>query len=855
MPMNRIRLFNVAPVVPPELAFLETLARNLWWCWQPEAIELFRRISPQTWRDTGHNPLHFLNAIPQERLEVMTEDEGFLQHQRVVRERFEEMTHSTREDSAQEVPAPHSVAYFSLEYGIHESVRLYSGGLGVLSGDHLKSASDLGVPLVAVGLLYRQGYFQQYLNSDGWQQERYPENEIQHLPVARAHDRNQNSVQVSVPLSEGKLHAAVWRADVGRVPLFLLDTNLPENPPELRAVTAQLYGGDRQTRLRQELLLGIGGYRALLAMGYHPHVCHINEGHAAFLNIARVAHLVETKGCDIEAAMEIAARTNVFTTHTPVPAGNECFHLDILKPQLKAIAEETGIEPETVIAWGQGLRPEPKDELSMTVLGLRLARNCNGVSKLHGSVARRMWNHLWPDVPEDEVPIRHITNGVHIASWLSPDNSMLLDRYLGPQWRSEPAAAKTLRRIDQVPDEELWHAHELGRSRLVRTAREMVEKQLRHRNATRAEMAQAKSILDHDALTVGFARRFATYKRATLLLREPKRFEALLANENRPVQFIFAGKAHPDDEEGKRLVAQLAQFADKPHVRRKMVFLEDYDIYTARSLVQGVDIWLNTPRRPQEASGTSGMKVAVNGGLNLSVLDGWWCEGYTPECGWAIGHGDEHDSPDYQDAVESKALYNLLENEVVPCFYDRPFGELPTLWIKMMKASMHMAFSFFSSHRMVKQYQDEFYLPAFRAYERLTARNAARAQALVTQKVRLQELWKHVKIAFPVVDRNVSTVHVGDEFTVASKVVLGELSPKEVSVQVYFGPVDPQNRITESHVQEMGLVEDLGEGRYLYSQTIKCKSTGRYGFTTRVVADGANWHGLMPGFITWADGS
>ncbi len=851
--MNRIQLFNVSPAVPEQLHFLEVLARNLWWCWNIDAIELFRRISPQYWRDLGHNPLLFLSTIPQERLEVMIEDDAFLQHLNAVQERFNASV-SRPETEQPARTAPHCIGYFSLEYGIHESLRLYSGGLGVLAGDHLKAASDLGLPLVAVGLLYRQGYFRQSLDGSGWQREHYPQNEIQNMPLSRALDANGDEVQVTVPLPDGELRAIVWRLDVGRIPLYLLDTTIPENPPEYAEITGRLYGGGRVTRLRQELLLGIGGYRALLRMGYHPHVCHINEGHAAFLNIARVAHLMEAKECTLDAATEIAARTNVFTTHTPVPAGNEYFDLEILKPHLTAIAKEIPVAPEKVISWGTDPSNEAGEELSMTVFGLRLARNSNGVSELHGMVARQMWRHLWPGKPDDEIPVTHITNGVHVPSWLSPDNLVLYDRYLGPQWRNHPNAPRTLRRIAQIPDEELWHAHELSRSRLVRTSRELLEKQLRGRHASRAQIAQSKSSLDHDALTIGFARRFATYKRATLLLRDPARFEALLTNEDRPVQFIFAGKAHPDDHDGKTFIQELVRFANNPKVRRRIVFLEDYDIYTARYMLQGVDVWLNTPRRPMEASGTSGMKAAVNGGVNVSILDGWWCEGYAPDCGWAIGTGEEFDNPEYQDAEECMALYNLLENEVVPCFYDRPFGELPTLWVKMMKASIRMGLSFFTSHRMVAEYSTRFYEPSFRSYEELTANHSKTAKTFVRQQKRLARLWKHVAVSFPVADRDTSTVHVSDEFTVTSTVSLGTLRPEEVDVEVYYGPVDPQNHIVKSHASRMELVEDLGEGVYVYSQRIPCERTGRYGFTARVVPDGTCWRGLMPGFITWADG-
>jgi starch phosphorylase len=846
----KIEVFNVAPSIPAELAFLETLARNLWWCWHSDAIELFRRINPQLWRDVGHNPLTFLSRVPQKRLELLCKDESFLRHLQRVKDAFEA-------DMALADPARRTrtcIAYFSLEYGIHESIKVYAGGLGVLAGDHVKSASDMGLPMVAIGLLYRQGYFQQYLSQDGWQQEHYPENEMHFQPLRKALDANNQHVHVSVRLPEGVVNAAVWRLDVGRVPFYLLDANIPENPAALQSITMQLYGGDHHMRIHQELLLGIGGYRALLALGYEPQVCHINEGHAAFLNLARIEHLMKHKGIDLDTAMEIVPRSNVFTTHTPVPAGNECFHLDVLKPHLDALKDDVGISPETVISWGQPDDGRNRHELSMTVFGLRMAHFTNGVSRLHGEVARKMWSYLWTARPEDEVPIRHITNGIHVPSWLSPDNATLFDRYLGPSWHQNPSAREMLTNIGQIPDEELWRAHELGRSRLIRAARELLEKQLRVRNGTRAEISQAKSVLDHDALTIGFARRFATYKRATLLLKDPERLAALLNNDERPVQLIFAGKAHPADNHGKDFIRQIIQFTRKAELRRHIIFLENYDLQVARRLVQGVDIWLNTPRRPMEASGTSGMKVCVNGGIHLSVLDGWWDEGYNRNCGWAIGAGEEYADADYQDAVEGQALYNLLENEVIPCFYDRPQGDLPHAWINMMKASIKMAMESFTSHRMVSEYYTRFYKPAMANYDRLLQESASAAKALVQQRRRLKALWQQVHTTRAVSDRDISVLHVGDRFSVTCSVHLGELKPSEVDVEVYYGPVDSHNRITESHVDTMQMVQEKGHGHYVYSHEIQCRKTGRYGFTTRVTPQGAEWKHVMPGFVTWADG-
>ncbi len=845
--MKNVQVFSVSPSIPAKLAFLEALSRNLWWSWSTDAFHLFLRINPQLWKQSGYCPMSFLNLVPQKRLEALVEDEAFMSHMERVRALYEEEV-----QVGKPAPGERTIAYFSLEYGIHESVRLYSGGLGALAGDHLKAASDMKLPLVAVGLMYRQGYFQQYLNNDGWQQEHYPENEVHHMPIGRALTDDGNEVVVQLPLPDGILHAAVWRLRVGRVPLFLLDSNIPENPHHYRAITGQLYGGDRQIRLRQELLLGIGGFRALRALGYSPNVFHLNEGHAGFLSLARIEYLTRELGVDIKTALEIVPRTSVFTTHTPVPAGNETFHQDLLFSHLNVLGKEMGLPAADVIAW---CRPngDTTSDPSMTVLGLRMSEYCNGVSRLHGEVARKMWAHLWPGRAQDEIPIGHITNGIHVASWLSGQNVELFDRYVGPGWRSHPGAHATIERLQYIPDEELWRTHELGRSRLVRMVREHAERQFAARNSSKAEIAQTKSLLDHDVLTIGFARRFATYKRANLLLLQPERLEALLTNDERPVQIVFAGKAHPADDHGKDFIRQIVHFARRPNVRRRIVFLENYDIGLARRIVQGVDIWLNTPRRPLEASGTSGMKAAVNGGLNVSVLDGWWCEGYASDCGWAIGAGEEYDDPMFQDNVDGQALYNVLENDIIPCFYERPNGELPQRWIQMMRNSMRMALRSFTSHRMVAEYVASFYQPALAAHDRLAAENWAEARRLVAQHERLSQLWKDVRIASPVVGVDISKLHVGDKFTLTTHVHLGDLRPDEVDVEVYYGPVNSENRIVHSHVDVVPQGESRGNGDYVYTHALECQRTGRFAFTSRITPRGDTWTHAMPGFITWAD--
>jgi glycogen phosphorylase len=583
-------------------------------------------------------------------------------------------------------------------------------------------------------------------------------------------------------------------------------------------------------------------------------VCHMNEGHAAFMPLARMSHLMKTQGMNLNTAMEIVSRTNVFTTHTPVPAGNEAFAVDLLRPHLEALTGELGISADQIIAWGQSPNRDNPYELSMTILGLRMAEHTNGVSQLHGVVERRMWANLWPGCPEDEIPIGHVTNGIHVASWLSAETAVLFDRYLGPEWRKKPSDPGVLADIAQIPDEELWRAHELGRARLIRVAREIYEKQMTVRNASRNEIAQAKSVLDYDVLTVGFARRFATYKRATLLMRDPDRLEAMLKNQDRPVQFIFAGKAHPADDSGKNFIRQIVHFAHRTGSRHRFMFLENYDMHIARYMVQGVDLWLNNPRRPHEASGTSGMKAAVNGVMHASVLDGWWCEGYSKECGWAIGHGEEYEDWEYQDTVESQAIYNMFENEIIPTFYDRPVSDVPTRWVAMMKASIKMALGSFSSHRMVSEYVSRFYQPAIESHLALTKDGGAMARAMVEKRKRLDSLWGKIKVELPMVDRDLSLLHIGDKFKVTTTIDHGELKPDELDVEVYFGPVNSENRIVESHIETMNAVEEKAPGIHVYSQEIACRSTGRYGFTARVRPSGSQFKGAIPGYVTWADG-
>lgn len=847
--MSHIQTFQVYPKVPEKLAFAEKMVRNMWWSWNLDAIELLRRIDPGLWNESGRNPIQFFSLLSQEQLEKISNDDGFMAHLNRVRAAFEKQVETPAELQQTESNIQGTVAYFSMEYGIHESLPLYAGGLGMLAGDHLKAASDRGTPLAAVGLMYRMGYFHQFMDQNGWQQERYPETDLFQLPIERATDTNGKELFISVAGPDGDILAQVFKIMIGRIPLFLIDTNIRENSPEKRNITSRLYEGDSRIRLAQEIMLGIGGMRALEAMGIHPTVCHLNEGHCSFVGIERAVHIMAKNNLDLKATLELVPRTTVFTTHTPVAAGHDEFPTDMVKPYLIPFETSLNTSIDEIISWGQNAPYEP---FSMFALGLRMSQYCNGVSELHGRVARKMWSRLWPGRAEEEIPIGHITNGVHIPSWISIENAMLFERYLSPNWHLKTwKKPEVVDRVDDIYNEELWRAHEMCRARLVRVCRNLMIQQYGRRNAPKSVMEDAASILDHDALTIGFARRFATYKRASMMLKDPERLRALLTSKEFPVQIIIAGKAHPKDNEGKEVIRKLIEFGREESIRNRFIFLEDYDPYIARHLVQGCDVWLNTPRRPYEACGTSGIKAAANGVLNVSILDGWWCEGYSEETGWRIGNGEEYKDYGYQDDVESQALYNLLENSVIPCFYDRRLGDTPTRWIKMMKASIKMALGQFCAHGMVKKYAESSYIPASRRFFELTENNADEARRIAVLHEHLRNNWKGIKIDHPA--RNFEgPFRVNDQFDVTINVFLGTIMPQEVEIQLCYGKMLDVEKLESINIETMKLVEDLGDGHYRYGTSLLCGLSGRFGLTARVIPAEDNHLRRSPGLITWA---
>lgn len=693
---------------------LNTLSRNLWWAWNPQVLAIFRDLNPTLFQQVDNNPVALLSNLSPEVLEARTVDTEF--HARVDRalrqlERYMEGTDTWSAVHAGPLRA-RPVAYFSAEFGLHESLAIYSGGLGVLAGDHLKSASDLGLPIVAVGLFYKEGYFRQRLDPTGWQQAVYQTNDPTRLAMKLAVDPHGKPVLISLKTREGTLYGRVWQVQVGRCKLILLDSDVEENSAEDRTLTARLYGGDSRTRIRQELLLGVGGVRALHQMGIHPGVFHLNEGHSAFAGLEATRVRMELDGIRFEeASREVAYRT-VFTTHTPVEAGHDRFMAPLMEATLGPLRESLGLTESELMGLGRINPNDHHEAFTMTVLALKMSRFANGVSALHGRISRKMWARLWPNLPEQQIPIGHITNGVHVPTWLAPEMHSLYDRHFTPQWPHHLCDPHVWAGIDKVEDAELWETHRLLKVRLVAFVRDWLARQRTRRGAASDLVARSYGLLDPEILTIGFARRFATYKRADLLFGDLDKLDALVNNPERPVQFVFAGKAHPNDEGGKSLIQKIVTLATQERFANRIVFLEDYDMNVARHLVQGVDVWLNNPRRPMEASGTSGQKVLLNGILNVSILDGWWPEAYDGLNGFKIGEGGNHTDYDVQDKRDREELFNTLTNELAPLYYHRNGQGVPVQWVARMKRAIKTLGWRFNTDRMVMDYALHAYLQA-----------------------------------------------------------------------------------------------------------------------------------------------
>lgn len=854
--MRPLRTFTIEPSLPENLLPLMRIAHNVWWSWNGDAQALFRRMDTEDWEVSNHNPVAMLGRISQQRLIELSQDDGFLAHMQRVEKNLDDYIEKQgwwgKTYGGDRTP---QIAYFSAEFGITECLPIYSGGLGVLAGDHLKSASELDIPLVGVGLLYQQGYFRQKLNADGWQLELFPRNDFQNIPVEQVRNPDSTPLTIDIEMTGRVTRAYVWNVKVGRITLYLLDTNVRENTPEDRHITAQLYGGDQEMRIRQEIVLGIGGVRMLRALGIHPKAFHMNEGHSAFLGLERIRLMMEENGVSFDTAREAVAASSIFTTHTPVPAGNDAFEGWLIDKYLSDYWGRLSLSREQFLALGRQDASNAEEPVSMTVLALRLSNFRNGVSALHGEVSRDLWTGVWSGVPTPEVPVSSITNGIHTRSWLSHDMTALYDRYLGPGWHEKPASASAWEAVDTIPDPELWRTHERRRERLVAFARTRLTKQLKERGAGASALAAAQEALDPEALTLGFARRFATYKRASLILSDLDRLARLLNHPKQRVQIIFAGKAHPRDNPGKDLIRELIHVARKEPFRRSLIFLEDYDMNLARYLVQGVDIWLNTPLRPMEASGTSGMKAAANGALNLSVLDGWWAEGYEPGLGWAIGSGESYDDLEYQNQVESQALYDLMEKEIVPMFYRRGSDNLPREWIGMMKKTMRKLAPVYSTNRMVREYAERFYAAAGKSWSRLTGEHLSQANVLSSWKQHLRQHFGQIRVESvnDSIDQAGHGALVGKEIHVNAVVDLGQLSPNDVSVELYYGPLDADGQLNNGKILPLQQVEIMDNNHVRYEVAMPCDCSGMSGYTVRILPRHEHLTNPMDmGLIRWA---
>lgn len=844
----KIHSFKVTPNLPDNMKFLEELSNNMWFAWNWPAIMLFVRIDEKLWTQSQRMPKWLLATVSQARLEELSRDNNFIAHLNFVETLYRDYQKNKNtwyNNNKGEGKEDFSTAYFSMEYGIGEGLPIYSGGLGILSGDHIKSTSDLGLPLFGVGLFYQKGYVKQVINKDGWQGEEYPENDWAHMSVEPVKTAEGNHLIVDIPLGREIVKAMVWHVPVGRSSLYLLDTNLPENAPQHRTITETLYGGDRENRIKQEIILGIGGVKVIKALGINPTVYHINEGHSAFLLCERIIDIMKDKNLTFEQAREIVWATSVFTTHTPVIAGNEHFDFSLVKKFMEPYVAQLGIGWDNFLELGKERPDSP--QFCMTVFALKLCAYLNGVAKLHGVVSRQMWRNIWQGLNVNEVPITSITNGVHAQSWVSHEHNDLYKKYLGNDSVSE-LSQTTWNKVADIPAAELWNVHNIRKAKLVKHVRERAAAQAKRLTSSIEASKIAAGLLDENILTIGFARRFATYKRATLLFKDLNRLAEIVNNPKRPIQFVFAGKAHPADTAGKEFIKQIHITMMDPRFKGKIVFVEDYNMNLARYMVQGVDIWMNNPIRPMEASGTSGMKAALNGALALSILDGWWDEVGPCDFSWSIIGASNYTNEAERDEVESKALYNLIEQEITPIYYDRDAEGLPQHWIKMMKDSIKTVVPFFNTNRMVQEYYEKFYAKAH--YYGNIVKAEGNAKGLSAWRNTIASNWNRVSIIDETgkIDK---AVLVGEKLKFKARVTLGELKPEDVTVQVQIGLRALGGEFESAKDTAMNFVGKDGDS-YLYEVDIQPQASGRQDYAMRVLPFNKDIpHPLTPIYVRW----
>ena len=830
-------LFNritVNPQLPKRINKLSVVANNLWWSWNTDFLKLFKMIDIDLWEHIGKNPVKFLKLVPQEKLEEYSKNSEFLKEYDRVIGNFESYMNSRSTFFSKKYPENKNdlIAYFSAEYGLDEILQIYSGGLGILSGDHLKAASDLGVPLVGVGLLYKKGYFHQVINGAGRQENTYRDIDLEDLPITPVKDEKGNDLIVESRIQRKRLYLKVWQINVGRVKLYLLDSDIDENiDQDFREITQYLYGGNQETRIRQEIVLGMAGTNLLKKLKLNPTVYHMNEGHSAFLILELARELVEEKQISFRNAITIVASKTVFTTHTPVPAGNDIFPIDLMEKYFKNFWPRLGIGREEFLRLGMNPKEELEPGFNMGIFALKISGKKNGVSKLHGSVSRELFSDIWPDITANESPIGYVTNGVHTCSWLAPCVKELYNKYLTPYWQDTIHLENTWNKINNIPDKELWETHYKRKVRLMKVVRENTIERLRRNGMRYEEIMDIVSHLNPDVLTIGFARRFATYKRGTLIFRDLERITEILNNSKAPVQLIFAGKAHPQDIEGQELIRQIHEISMKPQFKGKIFLLEDYDIAMSRYLVSGVDVWLNNPRRPMEASGTSGQKASINGVINFSVLDGWWVEGYNKQNGWIIGQNKNYDSYDMQDNEDAKSIYDTLENKIIPTYYDRKNdAEYSESWVRIMKNSIISTGWQYSTARMLIDYLEKMYLPLCNLYKKYYSdiENVIRLNEWIDD---IKTRWDKIRI-IELNNLNNVTIDAGNNIEVKCEVDLQNINPDNISVQVYSGKVLDNGILEDIKVTEM---EKLFKDSNIYSAKISLSTGGNYGYTFRVM--------------------
>ena len=829
---------TVTPQLPERIKELTTVASNLWWTWNTDFLRLFKQIDGDLWETVGKNPVKFLKLVSQDRLEKITENVEFLKEYDKIVENFHNYMNSKNTWFRKNYPDNQNdlIAYFSAEYGLDQILPIYSGGLGILSGDHLKSASDLGIPLVAVGLLYRKGFFHQKINGYGQQIEEYRENDVDSLPIYPVKDVNGKDLLVYVNMPKKRLYLKVWKIDVGRVTLYLMDSDIEANIPEYRGITSTLYGGNQETRIQQEIVLGMAGTSLLKVLGLNPTVYHMNEGHSAFLILELMKNTIKEKQITFDMAEEIVAAKTVFTTHTPVPAGNDIFPLYLIEQYFKDYWNRFSITKEQFFRLG--MKPDAdisNTGFNMGILALKFSGKKNGVSKLHGAVSRELFGEVWPNIAANEAPISYVTNGIHTCTWLAPNMKRLYNKYLKPYWQDDIENDNTWLRIKDIPNEELWNAHNERKIKLLNLVKENVATRLKREGYHYDEINQIISGLNPNALTIGFSRRFATYKRATLIFRDLERITEILSNSERPVQIIFAGKAHPSDGQGKDLIKYIHEISMKPQFKGKVFLLENYNISLSKYLISGVDVWLNTPRRPMEASGTSGQKAAVNGVINFSVLDGWWAEGYNQKNGWTIGTNTEYSSYDEQDEADSDSIYHTLENKIIPMYYDKDERGISEKWMEIMKNSIISNSGRYSTTRMLMDYTNKFYIPLCNLYNTYY-KDLSTVAEFNTWKNNLYANWDNIVIKQEKSNLDNITVDAGNKITVKCKVYLQNISPDSIEAQVYYGQITDNGIVDNISIIPMTMInEDKEKREYEYQATVELTTGGDYGYTFRVM--------------------